>query len=166
MAHLKRFWTPWQDPLELDHPRITDHKPVGREPELGRERHNGATILCIEDHDDNRILVRRVLEAEGYRVLEADSAGAGLDMAKKEKPDLILVDICMPEVDGLALTSELKADPNFLDVPIVALTANVMRGDRERSMASGCDGYIQKPIDIDVFPMQIARFLHPATESV
>jgi two-component system cell cycle response regulator DivK len=107
-----------------------------------------------------------VLEAEGYRVLEADSAGAGLDMAKKEKPDLILVDICMPEVDGLALTSELKADPNFLDVPIVALTANVMRGDRERSMASGCDGYIQKPIDIDVFPMQIARFLHPATESV
>jgi two-component system cell cycle response regulator DivK len=166
MADIKRFWTPWQDPFEGEDFRYAVPDPVVRETEPDLGKSNGATILYVEDHDDNRILVRRVLEAEGYRVLEADSAGAGLRMAQDERPDLILVDICMPEVDGLSLASELKEDPSFLDIPMIALTANVMRGDRERSMASGCDGYIQKPIDIDFFPMQIARFLHPTIESV
>ncbi len=166
MADFKRFWTPWHDASESEDFRYPDPDPVERESQVDLGKSNGATILYVEDHDDNRILVRRVLEAEGYRVLEADSAGVGLQMAQEERPDLILVDICMPEVDGLALTSELKGDPSFFNIPMVALTANVMRGDRERSMASGCDGYIQKPIDVDFFPMQIARFLHPTTESV
>lgn len=165
MAHMEEFWTPWHEPLALESADPEDREPEVQRPGSSGERRNGVTILYVEDHDDNRILVRRVLEAEGYRVLEADNAGTGLQLAKAEQPDLILVDICMPEVDGLSLTSELRADPSFEEVPMVALTANVMRGDRERSMASGCDGYIQKPIDIDFFPMQIARFLHPSTET-
>ncbi|NIS81891.1 MAG: response regulator [Anaerolineales bacterium] len=117
-------------------------------------------ILYVEDTIDNRILVRRVLQAEGYTVLEAGTAQEGLELAITQRPDLILVDINLPEVDGLTLTTHLKSDPDFSLVPIVALTANVMRGDRERSLAAGCDGYIQKPIDIDLLPLQIARFLN------
>lgn len=119
------------------------------------------TVLYVEDTIDNRILVRRVLQAEGYKVLEAGTAQEGLELAITQRPDLILVDINLPEVDGLTLTTHLKSDPDFLRVPIVAMTANVMRGDRERSLAAGCDGYIQKPIDVDMLPLQIARFFHP-----
>lgn len=119
------------------------------------------TILYVEDTIDNRILVRRVLQAEGYNVLEASNAQEGLQLAQSNRLDLILVDINLPEVDGLTLTTHLKSDPDLSRVPIVALTANVMRGDRERSLAAGCDGYIQKPIDVDMLPRQIARFLQP-----
>ena len=81
-------------------------------------------------------------------------------MAHRHQPDLILVDINMPEVDGLSMTKELKSDRRFTQIPVIAITANVMRGDRERTLAAGCDGYIQKPIDIDLLPRQIVRFLH------
>jgi two-component system cell cycle response regulator DivK len=118
------------------------------------------TILYVEDAIDNRILVRRVLQAEGYAILEAGNAQEGLSIAKATQPDLILVDINLPEVDGLTLTAHLKANPHLQRVPIIALTANAMKGDRERSLAAGCDGYIQKPIDVDLLPRQIARFLH------
>jgi two-component system cell cycle response regulator DivK len=117
------------------------------------------TVLYVEDNFDNRLLVRRILQAEGYRVLEAANAMEGLHIARTQMPDLILVDINMPEVDGLTLTSRLKMDPFLGTVPVIALTANVMRGDRERTLSAGCDGYIQKPIDIDHLPKQIARFL-------
>ena len=118
------------------------------------------TILYIEDNVDNRILVRRILRAEGYDVLEAGDARETLQVVRNTRPDLILVDINMPEVDGYTLTSRLKSDPNLSTVPVIAITANVMRGDRERTLAAGCDGYIQKPIDVDYLPRQIARFLH------
>jgi two-component system cell cycle response regulator DivK len=118
------------------------------------------TILCVEDNLDNRILLRRILQAEGYVVLEAANAAETLRVVAGQRPDLILVDINMPEVDGYALTSQLKEDPDLASVPIIAVTANVMRGDRERSLAAGCDGYIQKPLDVDNLPRQIARFLH------
>jgi two-component system cell cycle response regulator DivK len=117
------------------------------------------TVLYIEDNLENRILVRRILMAEGYEVLEAESAAAGLDLAQQEKPNLVLVDINMPHLDGLSLASIMKADPGLESIPVVALTANVMKGDRERTLAAGCDGYIQKPIDVDFFPKQIARFV-------
>jgi two-component system cell cycle response regulator DivK len=119
------------------------------------------SVLYVEDNDDNRILVRRVLQAEGFDVLEACSAAEGYQVAYDHQPDLILVDINMPDVDGLTLTSRLKQSPGLSQIPIVALTANVMRGDRERTMLAGCDGYIQKPIDVDVLPRQIARYLQP-----
>jgi two-component system cell cycle response regulator DivK len=117
-------------------------------------------ILYVEDNLDNRILVQRVLQAEGYVFLGASSAAEGLRLAREHRPDLILVDINMPEVDGLSMTRELKSDEHFSDVPVIAITANVMRGDRERTLAAGCDGYIQKPVDVDLLPRQIVRFLH------
>jgi two-component system cell cycle response regulator DivK len=118
-----------------------------------------ATVLYIEDNLENRILVRRILTAEGYEILEAESASAGLELAQNHKPQLVLVDINMPHLDGLSLASIMKADPALQAIPVVALTANVMKGDRERTLAAGCDGYIQKPIDVDFFPQQIARFM-------
>jgi two-component system, cell cycle response regulator DivK len=117
------------------------------------------TILYVEDTPDNRTLVRRVLMAEGYTVVEAPSASIALETLKTLTPNLILMDINMPEMDGYTLTAKIRAMPQFNKVPIIALTANVMKGDRERSLEAGCDGYIQKPIDIDTITTQIERFL-------
>ena len=116
-------------------------------------------ILYVEDNLENRILVRRVLGAEGYTVVEANSAQAALNYLEREIPDLILMDINMPEVDGYTLTRQLKARPEFKHVPVIAVTANVMKGDMEKSLQAGCDGYIPKPLDIDALPAQIAQFL-------
>lgn len=116
-------------------------------------------VLYIEDNFDNRVLVRRILAAEGYEVLEAEDAESGLEIARREQPDLVMIDINLPNLDGLTLTSMMKADPDLGHIPVVAVTANVMKGDRERTLAAGCDGYIQKPIDIDEFPRRVARYL-------
>jgi len=117
------------------------------------------TVLYVEDDSESRLLVRRVLQAEGYNMLEAKDAADGLASAKEQRPDLILVDINLPEVDGLTLARQIKAVADLASTPVVALTANVMRGDRERSLGAGCDGYIQKPIDVDLLPRQISGFL-------
>ena len=116
-------------------------------------------ILYIEDNPENRLLMRRVLMAEGYVVEEADDGNSGLQTAAESPPDLILIDINLPEIDGYEVTARLKQLPNLADVPIIAVTANVMKGDREKTLAAGCDGYIQKPIDIDLLPSQIESFL-------
>ncbi len=118
-----------------------------------------ATILCIEDSPDNRMLARRVLEAEGYRFIEARDARTALELIAAQTPDLILMDINMPDIDGYTLTARLRSMPQTKYIPILAMTANVMRGDRERSLAAGCDGYIQKPIDVDKLPAQVGQFL-------
>jgi two-component system cell cycle response regulator DivK len=118
-----------------------------------------ATILCIEDSPENRLLVRRVLEAEGYCFQEAQDASTALELIAAQPPDLILMDINMPDMDGYTLTARLRSMPQTKYIPILALTANVMRGDCERSLAAGCDGYIQKPIDVDRLPDQINQFL-------
>ncbi len=121
---------------------------------------NGATILYVEDNPENRMLIRRVLEAEGYRVLEAENADTALDVLQEQHPDLVLMDINLPEMDGYTLTHHIKNMPGTANIRIVALTANVMKGDRERTLAAGCDGYIQKPIDVDNFPLEINYFLN------
>jgi two-component system, cell cycle response regulator DivK len=118
-----------------------------------------ATILYVEDNPENRLLVRRILQVEGFDVLEASNANQALEILESQNPDLILMDINMPEMDGYTLTARLKAIPRLIHVPIIALTANVMRGDRERTLEAGCDGYIQKPIDVDDLPEQVNRFL-------
>lgn len=120
--------------------------------------HN-STILYVEDNGDNRTLVRRVLTAEGYSIIEAVNATQALEILKSTIPNLILMDINMPDIDGYTLTAQIKETPGLEFIPIIALTANVMRGDRERSLKAGCDGYIQKPIDIDTLSEQIERFL-------
>ena len=117
------------------------------------------TILYVEDNPDNRTLVRRILLSEDYKLLEAKNAHEALDVIKTTRPDLILMDINMPDMDGYALTARIKKMPGFERVPILALTANVMRGDREKTLEAGCDGYIQKPIDIEQLVKEIERFL-------
>jgi two-component system cell cycle response regulator DivK len=118
-------------------------------------------VLYIEDNPDNQMLVRRILEAEGYSVALASDGLSGLAEALRQPPALILMDINLPEVDGYTMTTRIKNTPGLEHIRIVALTANVMRGDREKTLAAGCDGYIQKPIDVDSLPRQIARFLEP-----
>lgn len=118
-----------------------------------------ATILYVEDNADNRTLVRRVLMADGYNVIEASNGSAATEIITQNHPDLILMDINMPDMDGYTLTSQIKIIPGMQDTPIIALTANVMRGDREKSLEAGCDGYIQKPIDIDTLTQTIERYL-------
>jgi two-component system, cell cycle response regulator DivK len=116
-------------------------------------------VLYIEDDANNRILVRRILMAEGLEVLEAASAVAGIELAVDDPPDLILMDVSMPGMDGLTATSHIRKMPEIAHIPIIALTANVMEGDRERSLNAGCDGYIGKPIDVDTFAAQISEYL-------
>ncbi len=116
-------------------------------------------ILYVEDNPENRMLVRRVLIAEKYALMEANNAGQALEILQGSHPDLILMDINMPDMDGYTLTARIKSMSGFEHVPIIAITANVMRGDREKTLEAGCDGYIQKPIDIDQLTHEIEKFL-------
>ncbi|MDX1994513.1 MAG: response regulator [bacterium] len=116
-------------------------------------------ILYIEDDANNRMLVRRILMAYGFDVDEADNAARGIEMAQSDPPDLILMDLSMPGMDGLAATRHIRTLPSISTIPIVALTANVMEGDKERSLNAGCNGYISKPIDVDTFADQINQYL-------
>ena len=125
---------------------------------------DGAKVLYIEDNVESRTLVKRVLEVEGYVMLEADDGIDGLRAVREETPDLILIDINLPEIDGYEITTRLRQMEDLNNIPIVALTANVLKGDRERSLDAGCDGYIQKPIDVDLLPAQIAAFLRQARQ--
>jgi two-component system cell cycle response regulator DivK len=118
------------------------------------------TILHIEDNSDNRLLIRRILQFEGYHVLEAENAKSAMSLLAVYRPDLILMDINMPDEDGYTLTQKLKAIPTLTHVPILAITANALKGDKEKSLQAGCDGYIEKPIDIDSLLEQLAHFLN------
>lgn len=116
-------------------------------------------ILYIEDNLGNRMLVRRILEAEGYSLTEAPDGPTGLDLAAQEPFDLILLDINLPEIDGYDLARRMRTMSNLDDVPILAVTANVMQGDKERTLEAGCDGFIPKPIDVDKLPEQVQTAL-------
>lgn len=116
-------------------------------------------VLYIEDDPANRILVRRVLEAAGYRVLEAESGLQGLEIAQTEQLGAILVDIHMPDMDGFEVMRRLRVMPASASVPIIALTAMVMKGDREKTLEAGCAAYIEKPIDVDLLPQQVAAVM-------
>jgi two-component system, cell cycle response regulator DivK len=124
---------------------------------------NKGTVLYVEDNPDNRNLIRRVLSADGYTTIEASKAEQAIEKLENEKVDLILMDINMPDMDGYTLTAKIKKIEKFSKIPIIAVTANVMRGDREKSLEAGCDGYIQKPIDIDTLAQQIERFIIRST---
>jgi CheY-like chemotaxis protein len=116
-------------------------------------------ILVVEDNETNQMLVRAVLELDGYRVAVASSAGEAWDEVRRNTPSLILMDVQLPGQDGLSLTRELKADPATSGVPVVALTAHAMNGDRELALEAGCAGYIAKPIDTRTFAGQVRLFL-------
>ena len=116
-------------------------------------------VLLVEDNMDNFHLVRFLLESAGYQVLEAHNGQAGMDLARKELPDLILMDLSLPGVDGWTAARELKADPKTAYIPLLALTAHTLPGDRGRAFDSGCDGYISKPINLQSFTLDIAKAL-------
>lgn len=116
-------------------------------------------ILVVEDNEANQMLVRAVLELEGYAVDLAGSAPEALERLQGATPDLILMDVQLPGEDGLSLTRQLKAQPSTAPIPVVALTAHAMRGDREQAMAAGCVGYIAKPIDTHTFGDEVRAFL-------
>ncbi len=116
-------------------------------------------VLYIEDNFDNMSLVKRVLEIEGYEVIGAESGRDGLAKAIANKPDLIITDINLPDIDGYEVTDTLKKGKDTAHIPVIAMTANVMKKDRENVLHAGCDGYISKPIDVDELPTQIENFL-------
>ena len=120
-------------------------------------------VLYVEDNFENRILIKRVLEAEGYTVIEAENGTKGIELAKSSKPDIVLMDINLPDIDGYECTAKLRLLPEFGKIPIVALTANVLEGDKQKAMKAGCDGYIPKPIDVDALPNQIEGYLNNHT---
>jgi two-component system cell cycle response regulator DivK len=116
-------------------------------------------VLYIEDNFQNRRLIKRLLKSKGYEVLEAEDGLQGIALAAREKPDLILMDINLPGIDGMEATSRIKSSPDLSHIPIVAVTAAAMRGDRERIMAAGCDDYLQKPIENDELVATVVRFI-------
>lgn len=105
-------------------------------------------ILCIEDNDSNMRLVSRIVEGEKHEFLTAADGLTALSMVQRERPDLILLDINIPGLNGLELARRLKGDPNLSSIPLIATTANVLLGDRERCLEAGCDEYLPKPLDV------------------
>jgi two-component system cell cycle response regulator DivK len=116
-------------------------------------------ILIVEDNPKNLKLVRDVLNHIGYRTVEADNAEDGLELARDRRPRLILMDIQLPGVDGLEALALLRGDPRTAGIRVVALTAFAMKADRERFLAAGFDGYLEKPLDVHAFPAQVAALL-------
>lgn len=116
-------------------------------------------ILYVEDNMDNFKLVRRVLRAEGFIVFGAADDHEALAFLSQHTPDLILMDINLPYVDGYTLATQIRQQKSFAHIPIVALTANVMQQDHDKSIEAGCDGFIRKPIDVDLLPDQIRGYL-------
>jgi len=117
-------------------------------------------ILVIEDNEDNLELVRFLLEQGGYEVKGAQDGRMGLEQAYKLQPDLILLDMSLPEIDGWEVAQQLKANPAGQEMLVVALTAHALPGDRKKAIDAGCDGYISKPLDVPNFTKMIANLLH------
>jgi len=120
---------------------------------------NPLRVLLVEDNPDNFELVRFLLEQAGYQVLAARTGRQGMDLARAEHPDLILMDLSLPEVDGWTAAAELKADPATADIPLLALTAHTLPGDRQHAAEVGFNGFVSKPINIARFPEAIAAGL-------
>lgn len=116
-------------------------------------------VLLIEDNEQNRYLLTFLLERHGYRVVAAEDGARGIALAEEMKPDLILLDIQLPRMDGYAVADTLRSIEAVRGIPIIAVTSYAMVGDRERALRAGCIGYIEKPIDPAVFVDQIAGFV-------
>lgn len=117
------------------------------------------TVLIVEDNELNMKLFHDLLDAHGYRTVETRNGMEALDLARKHRPDLILMDIQLPEVSGLEVTKWLKEDDELRSIPVVAVTAFAMKGDEERIRAGGCEAYISKPISVSQFLATVKQFL-------
>jgi len=136
----------------------------GREKMEGAESGLPRKILIVDDNQDSRELVGKILRSKGYQTIEAVDGEEALEKAVAEMPDLILMDRSLPKLDGYEVTRRLKSQEEFRDIPIVALTAHAMRGDREKALEAGCEGYISKPISIRELPSQIMCYLRGKKE--
>lgn len=116
-------------------------------------------ILYIEDNEQNLYLVTFILEKHGYEVFSATDGQEGIDLAATIKPDLILLDIQLPRMDGYSVAGHLRANPELAVIPIIAVTSYAMAGDRDKALAAGCTGYIEKPINPDTFMQQVEQHL-------
>lgn len=116
-------------------------------------------VLVIEDNEQNLYLVRFILERSGYEVFAAPDGQSGIEMAASLRPDVILLDIQLPVMDGYAVARSLRKNPDLAETPIVAVTSYAMPGDQEKAMEAGCNGYIEKPIDPDTFVEKVERHL-------
>lgn len=121
-------------------------------------------ILVVEDNPDTMYLVCFMLNNHGYSVLQAWNGRESVEMAIRERPDLILMDIQLPDMDGLEATRQIRASPVDDSIPIAALTSYALANDRQQALAAGCSGYIEKPIDPDQFLNQIQHFLTPSSD--
>ena len=124
------------------------------------------TILVIEDNPLNMKLVKGLLKIGNYKMLEANDAESGIQLIREQQPDLVLMDIQLPGMDGLAATKILKEDSDLKDIPIVALTSYAMQGDKEKALEAGCSGYIAKPIDTRKFLETLALYLEDENSKV
>ena len=124
----------------------------------------GPLVLIVDDEERNRKLARDVLQFSGFRTLEAGTAEDGLSLVAEQRPDLVLMDIRLPGMSGIDAVTLLKRDAGTASIPVVALTASTMRGDRERFLAAGFDGYLEKPIAIKEFPDQVRRYCEGSFE--
>jgi len=116
-------------------------------------------ILVIEDNPDNRTLIIDVLDSLDYVGLEAMNGEQGIEIARRERPDLILMDLSLPRKDGWTAVGEIKANPDLAHIPVIAMTAHAMVGDRERALSAGCDDYISKPIDLALLVEKLQEYL-------
>ena len=116
-------------------------------------------VLIIEDNEQNMYLFSFLLEQNGHRVVQAENGLKGMALAKDEKPDVILLDIQLPDMNGYEIAQKLRKNPQTEDIPIIAVTSYAMVGDREKTIESGCTGYIEKPINPDTFLSEINRFI-------
>ncbi len=123
------------------------------------------TVLYIEDNFHNRRIVRKVLQSQGYTVVEAEDGLTGLAMVRELTPPLILLDIGLPGMDGLEVVARIKADTTLREIPVIALTASAMRGDRERFLAAGCDDYLSKPVQAQELLSKVREYLPNGTGS-
>jgi len=121
------------------------------------------TILIVEDNELNMKLFNDLLQAHGYNTLQVKDGRVVIDVTRKNRPDLILMDIQLPEISGLEITKMLKADDDLRGIPVVAVTAFAMKGDEQKIRNGGCDGYIAKPISVASFLQTVSRFLEPPT---
>jgi len=119
----------------------------------------GKRILVVEDNDDNMNLILDMLQSLRYVSLTAENGEAGLTRAREDRPDLILMDLSLPAMDGWTATKHLKADPNTQNIPVIAVTAHAMVGDEERALEAGCDDYVSKPIDVKELARKIRHHL-------
>ncbi|MCC6929798.1 MAG: response regulator [Gemmatimonadaceae bacterium] len=123
------------------------------------------TVLIVEDNEDNRIVYSTILRHHGFVVSEALDGEEGIAKARRELPDIILMDISIPLIDGWEVTRQLKGDDSTRRIPVIALTAHAMPGDREHALAVGCDGYLAKPCEPRAVLAEVNRLIQPPRES-